>query len=120
MKNILLKRSITNHVCSNSMFLSNYDTPLESNNLVYCYKQKEYSIYQISEINEDILTCNKVGQYPALFQEMPEIPWAKIGVFRRGGLSDIPININTSEVHGKVLHVDKYLLTCPKNILNEK
>ena len=120
--NVLLKRSIKNHVCSNDIFISNYDTPLECNTLIYCHdeQEKKFWIYETSDIHGEIVTCQKVGQYPVHFPETPPLPWSDVGVFRRGGLCSDPIQMNVSDICGKVLQVDKYLLTCPKNVLNEK
>lgn len=118
--NVMLKRIIGNHVCENSIHISNYDTPMESNRLIYVYKNKEYYIYEIAEINELDISCHKVGQYPAEFPETPDILWSTVGVFRRGGTSSEITNIKMTEIAGKVLNVGKYLITCPNNVLNEK
>ena len=120
MKNIMLKRKLKNHVCENDIFISNYNTPLESNNMIYTYCNKEYKVYEIVEINDDFVTCQKVGLYNATFPETPEINWATVGVFRKGGVSSENVSINTNDIKGKVLNVGKYLLTCPINVLNEK
>ena len=120
LKNILLKRAISNHICENKIFISNYETSLESNNLIYCYQRKTYYVYQISEINGAEITCFKVGQYPVTFPELPNLNWSKIGVFKKGGISESTTTLNTSDICGKVLNVGKYLITCPINVLNEK
>ena len=120
MKNIFLKRTLSKHVCDNSIYISNYDTALESNKLIYCYKNRQYLIYEISEINDHVVICNKVGQYPALFDETPNISWASVGVFRKEGVSSNSTEIRKSDICGKVLVVGKYLITCPINVLKEK
>lgn len=120
LKTILLKRAISKHVCENNIFISNYDTSMECNNLIYCYKRKEYFIYQVTNIDNDDITCNKVGMYPAQFKETPEIDWSTVGVFRKGGVSSQESVIQSSEIEGKVLNVGKYLITCPINVLHEK
>ena len=120
LKNIYLKRVLRKHICAPKVFLSNYDTSLESNKLIYCYTRKTYSIYQIAEINGTNIMCNKIGLYPVLFQDTPNIDWASVGVFRKGGVSSENTNLQTSIVKGKVLLVGKYLITCPFNVLNEK
>lgn len=94
--------------------------PLECNKLIYCYKNKEYSIFEIQDINDPFVTCYKVGLYPASFQELPHISWSSVGVFRKGGVCSNTTKINTADICGKVVHVGKYLLTCPINVLNEK
>ena len=119
-KNILLKRAISSHQCDNNIVISNYDTPLESNKFIYCYKNKEYLIYQVKHINDTEVTCNKVGQYKATFKETPNLNWATVGVFRKGGISADTTTIRKNEIKGKVLCVGKYLITCSFNVLNEK
>ena len=120
LKNVLLKRALSKHVFANNIFISNYDTPLESNKLIYCYEKKKYLIYEISDINDNELICHKVGQYPVTFDEIPSRQWSNIGVFRKGGTSSEKTLLKTSQIRGKVLLVGNYLLTCPINVLNEK
>lgn len=115
LKKILLKRTLRNHSCTSNIYVSNYDTSLESNNLVYTYSRKNYEIFQISEIDNDIITC----KYPAQFNETPTLNWSSVGVFKKGGVSSIKRRINSDEICGKVLNVGKYLITCPINILNK-
>ena len=120
LKNIFLKRAISNHVCDNSIYISNYDTSMESNKLIYCYKNKEYLIYEISDINGHEITCRKVGKYPVFFDETPNITWSSVGVFRKGGVCSDTTVVLTKDICGKVLHVGKYIITCPINVLKEK
>ena len=121
MKNILLSRTIRKkHLCINNMFISNYDTALECNKLIYTYEKKQYKIFEVTDIDENLVTCQKIGQYPAIFNETPNIDWSSVGVFRKGGVCEEPTILNSSKISGKVLNVGKYLITCPKNILNEK
>lgn len=120
MKKILLKRSLSQHICENKIFISNYDTSLECNNLIYCYKRKQYLIYQVTDIEDGLITCNKVGMYPVHFEETPNIEWSTVGVFKKGGVSSEDTFLQTSEIGGKVLVVGKYLITCPINVLHEK
>ena len=120
MKKIFLKRALTNHVCQNNIYISNYETPMESNNLCYVYVRNEYFIYKIEEIDGDMATCHKVGQYPATFPQTSNINWAKVGVFKKGGVSSEITSLQTSEICGKVIIVGDYLITCPTNVLNEK
>ena len=120
MKNVLLKRIVSSHNCENNIFISNYDTDLECNSIVYTYVRNEYNIYKVNDINEDVMNCNRIGKYPATFEETPEIDWSTVGVFRKGGQCSEPIEVAHSEISGKVISVGKYLLTCPKNVLQEK
>lgn len=120
LKNVMLKRRLRKHQCNNNIFISNYETSLESNNIIYTYSRKEYKIYEIADINGENVTCHKIGKYPAVFQETPNLNWSTVGVFRRGGVSSEETILQTSDICGKVLNVDKFLITCPINVLNEK
>ena len=120
LKNVLLKRSLRKHQCVNSYYISNYETSLECNNLIYTYTGKSYKIFKVSEIDGSNITCNKIGQYPAIFNETPDIDWSTVGVFKRGGMREESTILNTSQIRGKVLNVGKYLVTCPANVLLEK
>lgn len=121
LKNTLLRRILSKHQCKNNIYITNYNTPLESNNLIYCYEEKEYNIYEVTDINEanNEVTCVKVGKYPVHFPETPNLNWSKVGVFRKGGVTSDTTEIQTSKISGKVLHVGKYLVTCPINVLLE-
>ena len=120
MKKIYLKRNISTHYCKNSIFISNYDTPLESNKLIYCFRRKQHFIYEIVDIDGKIISCNKVGQYPVTFDETPTLKWSTVGVYKKGGVCSDITKINSSEIAGKVIQVGDYLITCPINVLNEK
>ena len=120
LQNILMKRAVSHHCCKNSMLVTNYETPLESNQMIYTFERKEYSVYEVSEIDGETLLCYQVGKYPASFPETPEISWSEVGVFKRGGKSSEITNIEMSNICGKVLNVGDFMITCPKNILNEK
>ena len=120
LKNVLLARVLRKHRCQNDIYISNYDTSLESNRIIYAYEKNEYHIYQISDINGKLITCNKIGKYPAIFEETPNINWSHVGVFRKGGVSSDVTILNSSQICGKVIIVGKYLITCANNILREK
>ena len=120
MKNIYMKRTLKNHTCDDKIFLSNYDTPMECNKYVYSFSRNQYHLYEISEINRNVLTCHKVGKYPAYFPETPELDWSTVGVFKKGGVCSETVDINMSDIHGKAVVVEKYILTVPNNVLSEK
>ena len=120
LQNILLKRALSNHCCRNTIVLSNYETPLESNKFVYTHVNNNYNCFEISQIHNETVSCHKLGQYEAKFQETDLINWSSVGVFRKGPKSDEVTTLNVSEISGKVIMVGKYMLTFPENILNEK
>ena len=118
-QNVILKRMLSKHVCEEKLYLSVKDTPLECNSIIYTYKNNEHVVYKINAIDNDILTCNQLGNHSTDLNTSM-LKWSSVGVFRKGGLSSVDVVINRKEVSGKVMKVDNYLITCPANILREK
>ena len=106
LQKILVKRAISPHCCENTIHFSDYETELESNNLVYLFKQGTHFIYQIVSINGDEFVCRRVGKYPYKFDQTPSINWSKVGVYERGALSSDTEIINKCDIAGKVLKVE--------------
>ena len=120
LQKILLKRSLSHHQCENTLFFSEKDTPLECNSLVYSYKHHEHKMYKIISVEKDNLLCYPQGRYECSFREVSDLNFASIGVYKKGGVSEEPVIVPKYEVSGKVMLVGDYLITCPKNVLNEK
>lgn len=120
LQTVMLKRMLSKHVCREAMYLSAKDTALECNSLIYIFTNNTYVIYKIMSIEHDTLTCNQLGNHEVEFPTTSMLSWSSVGVFRKGGLSSINVAINRKDVTGKVLKVDRYLITCPINILREK
>ena len=119
-QNVLLKRIISNHVCEETIHLMEKDTALECNSLIYVYDNNTHLVYKIKSIDNDNLICNQLGNLEIDSFCTNMLNWSSVGVYRKGGLSSIDVNVNRNRVAGKVLKVDKYLLTCPNSILREK
>ena len=117
---ILLKRALNYHCCENTIYFSEKDTPMECNSLVYTYEHNEHKMYKIFKVEEDHLLCYTQGKYSCNFREVDDVNWSTIGVYRRGGVSSTPKIILKSDVWGKVIKVDDFLITCPNEILREK
>ena len=120
MSNVLMKRILVSHQCENEIYISEKETPLECNNLIYCFKHSEYEIYKVDSIDGNILSCYKVEKLVCKFDETPTLLWESIGVFKKGPLAEELCQVNRNDVKGKVLLVQNYLLTCPNNVLREK
>ena len=120
MAQTLIKRTISPHCCKPTIFFSPKETPLESNSHVYTFNDKKYSFYKIIAIDDMEMECLKVGKYPVSFPETPTLDWAKVGVFKAGGISDEIVKISKTDVSGKVIRVLDLFLTCPNNVLEEK
>lgn len=120
LQTVLLKRSLCAHTCEKPIYLSNYDTALECNSLVYTYENDEIKMFKIvDEIGEEII-CNPQGTFVCEFNETPELSWSSVGVFKKGASSTEIINLTHQAIAGKVLKVGEYLITCPENVLKEK
>lgn len=120
MQSILLKRILSHHVCQESIYFSPKDTALESNSIIYLYVNNVHVIYKILSIENEILTCNQIGNHEAEFPHTNMLNWSSVGVYRKGGLSSETVFVNKKDVAGKVIRVGKYLMTCPANVLREK
>ena len=116
----LMRRAIGPHCCETSIYLSPKETSHESNCYIYTYVNKQYSFFKILSIDNDHLTCYKVGKYVTSFPETPTLKWEKVGVFKAGGISDEVVTVHRADVAGKVIRVDNLFITCPNNVLREK
>ena len=121
MANIMLKRVLANHNCETSIYLSAKDTPMECNSLFYTYQFHEYKLFKIVSINDNEITCKKIKFHAnALFPETPNLQWGLVGVFQMEEITEEEQIVAKNQVKGKVILVDNFLITCPKNILQEK
>ena len=120
MSNVFLKRAIVDHKCSNEIYISPKETPMECNNLIYCYKQSQYEIYKVDSIEGNVLSCYRQNVSTCKFPEIPSLKWENIGVFNKGTLSTQIQIVQRKDVKGKVISVKNQLITCPKNVLVEK
>ena len=122
METVLMKRAIGPHTCSPKMTLTNYETSLERNNLVYTFENRSYSMYKITEIHDaqEMLMCVKIKTRRKKFVETPTLNWETVGVFELESFSESPVKIDMNSVSGKIIQINKILMTCPKNVLEEK
>ena len=121
-RKILLKCALSKHACSASIYVTNHNTALECNNLIYTYVHKTYNFYKVIDLQDedDILNCVKIYTSEVFFEETPTLKWDVEGVFQEESLETAVINIDQKFVAGKVFQVDKFLITCPINVLDEK
>ena len=119
-QNVLLKRMLSHHVCQETIYYSEKDTALECNSLIYVYENNAHVMYKIQSVQENVFICNQLGNHPVTFPCTTMLNWSSVGVYRKGGLSSIEVNVQKNEVAGKVIKVNNYLITCPVNILREK
>ena len=100
---IILKRSLTGHRCEKSIYLSNYDTAMTSDSLVYTYINDDYSMYKVIDENDDEVICNPQGKFVCQFEETPELCWSSVGVFKKGAASSEIVHISHNSIVGKFL-----------------
>lgn len=125
MQNTMMKRLLEPHCCNKPVkFACKKDSQkgLENNSMVYTLnEQNQHELYNIIEINEDgSFQCTKQGRFKYECPLTPEIDWSSVGVYKKGPSS---LNIQTilkKHVLGKVISVEKFLITCPMNVLYEQ
>lgn len=123
MQKVYLKRSLSFHKCEKSIYYSERDTSLERNSLIYIFSNNVYEMYQIVRMdrnNTNLLHCIVQGKIEIEFDEVRELNWSKVGVFKEGATGNEEVLIQRKNIHGKVLKVSSLLITCPKNVLSEK
>ena len=118
--NVLMKRAISHHCCKKEIHISAKDTPMECNSYVYCYENRKYSLYKVTQVNDNTLTCQKQETLPCTFPETGNLNWSAVGVFKKGNIAENEIIVAKTDVKGKVIIVQDFLITCPNNILREK
>ena len=117
----ILKRKLSPHCCQDSIYISNHDTELECNTLIYTFDiEQNYQMYKIIKITASSVLCKPQGRFDLTFKETPELKWGKVGVFKKGGIGATEKYISINEIKGKVISVTNYLITCPINVLREK
>ena len=119
-ESVFLKRSLSPHSCERSPEISNYDTSLQCNSLIYTYTNDNVNMFKVVDIVDEVMICHPQGKYNCEFTETPELNWASVGVFQKGASSKQIINVPQSQIAGKVLKVGSHLITCPNNVLKEK
>ena len=130
LKNCYVKRKLEHHQCQKPLFLAPIKKPKEgvkfnpgkeNNHLVYVYDEKKYEMYSIDkQIDSNTFECNIQGKFTAKFPSSPEYKWSDVGCFKVGPLSEETVIIKRSQICGKVMIVDGYLITCPTNVLHEQ
>lgn len=121
--NVLIKRAITNHCCVQDIYISNKDTAMECNSLIYCFRNDKYEMYKVKDmIDKNTFICNEIDKMNYSFQETPELNWSLVGVFKKSASEEQheDVVIEREEVKGKIVMVNDFLITCPSNVLREK
>ena len=124
LRNTLVKRSLEKHVCKKEIKYGEMknQTGLENNSRIYVLKENAaHEFYNIVKVNDDkTYECQKQGHFPATFDDVIELSWGEVGVYKLGPRTNTMTKINNDEIAGKFMIVDNYMITCPINILDEQ
>ena len=131
LQNCYMKRILEHHVCQKSTFFKPEKQPVqgkkftpakENNSLVYIFNENQtYTFYCIKEIvDQDNFQCYVQVKFPVKMPLTPEYNWSKVGVFKAGPISEELHVIKRKDICGKVIKVNKFLITCPNNVLHEQ
>lgn len=125
LQNTMMKRTLESHYCTKPIKYSCQKKPnhgMENNSMIYVLNDKnEHEIFNIIEMDEqNSFKCTKQGKYEYRSNLTPEINWSSVGVYEAGPSSEVVKTIKKKEIHGKVLKVNNFLITCPINVLNEQ
>ena len=77
--NVLLTKILSKHLCSNPIHITNHDTQLECNSLIYTYHNDVYIMFQVLDIENDYFICNQIGTRPKTYNKTPNIRIFKTG-----------------------------------------
>ena len=102
------------------VYYSPKDTEYQCNSYIYTFVNKKYEGYKILATNDTHLTCNPIGIFQKIYQETPYLNWNSVGVFKKGGVNSIQVEIEMKKIEGKMILVNGLLITCPNNVLREK
>lgn len=129
LSNCFMKRILEHHVCEKTIF---YDTFQKQTNRRNPGKENNYLIYVVTEnspltmyiimdkIDDKHYSCCKQGKFKVTMELTPEYDWSTVGVYKVGPISEQRVVIPINAISGKVIKVKHYLITCPKNVLNEQ
>ena len=122
MQKVLLRRVLSKHQCKPTVHITNHNTELECNNLIYTYTHRTYNLYKVVDVQkeDEILNCVKINTCEMFFEETPNLNWDLVGVFQLESIDNEVKNISEKYVAGKVIQIDDMLITCPLNVLDEK
>lgn len=120
MQKVFLKRALSTHECTPTTHITNHNTELECNDLIYTFVHRTYHCYKVVDINNDVFDCLEINTTEVFYEEVPNLNWDTVGVFKEESMGTEKIRINQRFVAGKLVKIKDILLTCPMNILNEK
>lgn len=117
-----MKRHLENHSCSKTIFFDVEKKGKENNSLIYYVDEnKVHKFFKIiRKTDENNFVCNPQGKFKYKNDIVRDINWEKVGVFKVGPYSNEEVNVQRKDIHGKILKVKNFFITCPNNVLQEK
>jgi hypothetical protein len=124
MKKLLMKKYRSSTCKKKTKAIRVESTPKVRDNLVYCFSDQEYSLYQVNNISEDeeglkVYQCREFNIRGKIFTEEPFLKFGLVGVFSNYGLTTKERIMRDIEICGKVVAFEKFLITIPNNMLLE-
>ena len=120
-RNCYMKRHLENHNCVKSNFYDIESNGREDNSLIYLYDNNMHQLYKIIEkIDENNYVCNPQGRFSYKTDLLNNVNWDLVGVYKVGPYSNEKVNIHRNQIHGKVVKINDFFVTCPNNVLQEK
>ena len=119
LKNAYVRRAIPHVNCRKPLKFSPKETSRSCDKFIYIYNNGSYNFFVIKSLLQDgSMLCVKHGKR---IYKTPEVSldWSSIGVFLKSGESDLEKILWPHEITGKAMVVDKLIITCPTNVLQE-
>ena len=123
LQNCIMKRQLETHKCRNKIVFKKppKKETRENKSMVYTLSEDgHHNLYNITNVDNNIMTCVKQGKFPAQFNETIKRDWSKVGVYKVGPTCHHPVKINRKDIAGKIIKVSDYLITCPNHVILEK
>ena len=129
-QNVLMKRSIEYHCCETTILFKPQklskpgkpSNPVQVNNsIVYTFENETHNFHKIVKtIDNNNFLATPIGKFNVKTSLLRNLNWSSVGVYRMGPLGDTTHSLCRSQIAGKGIHVNQYLITCPNNVLREK
>ena len=120
MQKMLLRKFRPHSSCATKMEPINLtSTPKTQDDLIYTFEEGIYRLFQVKEMEEDILTCQEFNLEAKSFRRHQTVNFGCVGVFVWHGFLAETVILGIGDVKGKVIKIGALLLTVPKNVLTE-
>lgn len=107
------------HTCLRNIQYNAKVSVKTQNNLVYMFKNGHYTFYEIQTEDQGRVYCHKVVTRPNV-ENTVGLDFSKVGIYRKfGTYKSETITLYKDKICGKAVHVDKFIISCPCNILRE-